>query len=129
MIGELESAVLRVVWRLRSTTVRDVWLHLGGKRKVAYTTIMTTMDRLYQKGLLTRQMEGKAYHYSPRVTREDFARKWIRNLWKSLTGAVGEPSVSFLVQAIREEDLAQFEQLAREVDKAKRTDAAARRKS
>jgi predicted transcriptional regulator len=80
---------------------------------------MTTMDRLYQKGLLSRKLVGKAFVYSPRVTREDFARRWVRDLWQSLIRAVGEPAVSYLVDAIREEDMKRFEELAREVERAR----------
>ena len=122
MLGELESAVLRIVWHLQSATVSDVRKRLlGARRRVAYTTVMTTMDRLFQKNLLRRELVGKAYRYSPCVSREDFARRWVANLWQSLTNAVGEPAVSFLVAAIREEDFARFEELAREVERARGT--------
>lgn len=124
MLGELESAVLRIVWRLQAATVSDVRKQLlASRRRVAYTTVMTTMDRLFQKDLLRRELVGKAYRYSPCVSREDFARRWVANLWQSLTNAVGEPSMSFLVDAIREEDLARFEELAREVERARGTKA------
>ncbi len=65
-LGPLEQEVLRIVGGSENSTVRDVLEALN--HRYAYTTLMTTMDRLFQKGLLRRQMSGKAYIYSPVLT-------------------------------------------------------------
>src|SRR5215468_10036368 len=64
-LGSLETALMELVWRLGECSVRQ--LHERSAPQLAYTTIMTTVDRLYKKGLLTRSRVGKAYVYAPRM--------------------------------------------------------------
>jgi predicted transcriptional regulator len=71
-LGELEREVMRLAWRGGEVSVREV--HLSLDEGKAYTTVMTTLDRLFRKGLLTRRKSGRAYLYSPRMTREEFER-------------------------------------------------------
>lgn len=64
-LGDLEAAVMDRLWLWRRpTTVREVLEDLAPERKLAYTTIMTVMDNLHRKGLLTREQVGRAYRYS-----------------------------------------------------------------
>lgn len=116
MLGELESQVLDLVWRMKSATVREVKEQLTRKRNVAYTTVMTTMDRLHEKGFLVRTKRGKGYVYAPRVSRQEVGKsvmkKWLRNMLR----AFGEPSMSCLVEAIREVDSRRLDELARLIE-------------
>ncbi len=120
MLGELESQVLDIVWRMRSATVREVKEQLTRKRPVAYTTVMTTMDRLHEKGFLVRTKRGKGYVYAPRVSRQEVGKsvmkKWLRNMLR----AFGEPSMSCLVEAIREVDSRRLDELARLIEEERR---------
>ncbi len=60
------------VWQWnRSVTVREVLEDLQAQRSIAYTTVMTVMDNLHQKGFLTREMVGRAYQYEPAQTRAE----------------------------------------------------------
>src|SRR5215471_8191944 len=68
-LGPLERKVLDVVWALGTATVREVVR--GGKLWQTYPTIMTTMDRLFKKGLLDRVPDGRAFRYSPRYSAEE----------------------------------------------------------
>ena len=68
-LGSLESALLELVWRLGESSVRQ--LHAQSPPGLAYTTIMTTVDRLYKKGLLKRSRVGKAYVYGPRLAEKE----------------------------------------------------------
>ncbi len=72
--GELENQVLEVVWAASGpVTPRDVHGTLGTKRDLAYTTVMTILVRLWKKGVLEREPAGKAFAYSPLVSREQRA--------------------------------------------------------
>lgn len=63
--GSLESAVLECLWRREEpATVRDVAQELNVTRPLAYTTVMTVMDRLHRKGVLRREKAGHMWHYS-----------------------------------------------------------------
>lgn len=70
--GELEAAVMERLWVWnRPASVREVMEDLQRSRSIAYTTVMSTMDNLYRKGVLTREPEGRAYLYRPTQSRED----------------------------------------------------------
>jgi len=63
-LGSLEAAIMDVVWDAAgAVTVKSVWRPLYDERKLAYTTVMTTMQRLCKKRLLTRERVGLSYHY------------------------------------------------------------------
>ena len=68
-LGSLEREVMDVVWDGASFTVRDV--HAALSRPVAYTTVMTTLDRLFKKGFVARTREGRAFVYTAARTRAE----------------------------------------------------------
>jgi predicted transcriptional regulator len=71
-LGPLEQQLLKRIWARGNATVRE--LVDVGDLDIAYTTVMTTLDRLYKKKLLDRAAEGRAFRYSPRVTKEELQR-------------------------------------------------------
>ena len=71
-LGKLESELMERIWARGEITVRG--LHLEVASRLAYTTVMTTLDRLYKKGLLQRRKLGKAFYYLPTMTREHYHR-------------------------------------------------------
>ncbi|RMA97753.1 BlaI/MecI/CopY family transcriptional regulator [Hydrogenothermus marinus] len=81
--GELEEKVMEVVWKKENATVSEVREAL--KNKFAYTTIMTILDRLYKKGVLKREKEGKGYRYFPVMTKEEFEKSITKEVVKNLT--------------------------------------------
>lgn len=71
-LGKLEAAVMTRIWEWdRPVSVRQIVDHLQQSRSIAYTTVMTVLDNLHGKGLVTRRKEGRAYVYLPTVTREE----------------------------------------------------------
>src|SRR5258708_19734138 len=72
-LGPLEQGLLEALWLRGTATVRE--LLQDGYQDLAYKTVMTTLDRLYKKNLLTREAEGRAFRYPPRVTREELPRE------------------------------------------------------
>ena len=72
-LHELESEVMEELWRRDEATVRDVLEALNqGRKQRAYTTVMTIMSRLDEKGLLRRKKRGKTHIYRPAMTREEY---------------------------------------------------------
>lgn len=70
-MGPLELEVMNSVWRRRKATVRQVLDDLQqARRRLAYTTVMTTMTRLTEKGLLLRNKQGRAFVYRPAHTKK-----------------------------------------------------------
>lgn len=102
VLGELEWKVLEAVWKLGRATVREVVEALGGDKP--YTTIMTTLDRLFWKGLLDRRKLGKAYEYFPRMTKREMGRSLARKAVEHLIRLFGAPAVVYFVEALKEVD-------------------------
>ena len=119
-LGPLEQQVLEAVWQRGSATVRD--LLDDGKIKLAYTTVMTTMDRLYKKQLLSRVAEGRAFRYSPRHTPDELRRvaavEGIRQLLAS--GDTSSLPLSYLVEALSEHDAQLLDELQLLVERKRR---------
>ena len=63
----LELDIMKAVWRRSPITVRDVQHAIRPSRNLAYTTVMTTMDRLYHKGFLKRTLQSRTHHYEPGI--------------------------------------------------------------
>jgi predicted transcriptional regulator len=109
-LGPLEQKVLEVVWSLGTATVREIVR--DGKLWQTYPTIMTTMDRLFKKGLLTRAPEGRAFRYSPRYSPEELehaeALGGIRRLLGSQNASL---HLSYLVQEVSAQDARLLDEL------------------
>lgn len=70
-LGDLEAAVLEVLWGSASAlSVRDVLGRVRRRPALAYTTVMTVLDRLHDKGLVVREKQGRAFHYAAAMSRE-----------------------------------------------------------
>ena len=67
--GELQRAVIEVIWELGEASVRQVWKRLCRKKELAYTTVLTAMQRLERAGWLKHRVEGKKHVYLPTRTR------------------------------------------------------------
>jgi predicted transcriptional regulator len=118
-LGSLESEVMERLWFLGEASVRD--LHGEFAPRLAYTTIMTTLDRLYKKGLLTRRKAGKAYMYVAAFDqmqyRERLAQHWIGMALRH--GSHSHAVLSSFVDAVSRRDQQMLDRLDRLV-KAKR---------
>ena len=124
--GPLEERVLEALWRSpQGLSVREVRLSLGDG--LAYTTVMTTLDRLYKKGLLERQRDGKAFRYTTRASRETLGARALRRWLLRLLGrGPARPILASLVDAVGEHDRALLPELTRLVREKER---AARRRT
>ena len=116
-LGELELRIMERLWAEPdgSMSVREVTRKVGGK--LAYTTIMTTLDRLYKKGLLDRQKDGNAFIYRPRFDRDEYHRRVVKHAVAGLLTRSAEPVMAgFLdaAEAIDERHLARLEKLIAE---------------
>jgi predicted transcriptional regulator len=119
-LGKLERQVLEETWKRRETTVRDIFIAF--EKTIAYTTLMTTLDRLYKKRLLDRRKDGRAYIYSPLVSREELEQGIREDVIEGLlgTGTLGEPILACIVDAVSERDLESLDELDRLIKKKRR---------
>ena len=91
-----------VVWSrgLDHFAVGDVLRVLERRRDIAYTTVMTTLGRLHDKGLLDRHKDGKRYVYSPRMTREEFLQDTAREVLDGLEEVSTQHALALLVEKV-----------------------------
>lgn len=109
-LGKLEEEMMEQVWVRGEVSVRD--LHVEYSPQLAYTTLMTTLDRLYKKGLLDRRKRGKAFFYSARLTRQDFDQIMAEQLLNGLlAGDRSGALLSTFVNAVSERDRELLDQL------------------
>jgi predicted transcriptional regulator len=101
---ELEATIMRVVWRKFPASARDVCDSLTGARERAYTTIMTTMDRLHKKGVLRREKHGLAWVYSPNMSESEYKKALADGLADKLLAEHGEMGMLAVVQAASADD-------------------------
>lgn len=110
-LGELETTVMNIVWKSAPLTARQVCERLHGKRERAYTTIMTTMDRLHRKGLLRREKDGLAWLYEPTLDARDYFRSVAEGLAGRILSGDRETGLSAFVDATARMDRSLLEKL------------------
>jgi predicted transcriptional regulator len=116
LLGPLEIRVMEVLWAAGESSVRDVVDKLD--RKLAYTTVMTTLDRLFKKGLLARQKTDRAFLYFPRLTNEQWERRRAGDL---VAGLLSGPDLthdlllSSLVDAVGQHDVELLDRLEEKI--------------
>jgi predicted transcriptional regulator len=124
-LGPLEREVMELIWRrpedASGVSVRDI--HLAFEERLAYTTLMTTLDRLHKKGLLDRRKRGRAFFYSQRFSPEEFERGLARSVIDMLLGRSSddvEPILALIIDAVSEHDRATLDELDRLIKEKRR---------
>ncbi|HEY3743253.1 MAG TPA: BlaI/MecI/CopY family transcriptional regulator [Bryobacteraceae bacterium] len=113
-LGPLEQAVVESLWILGEASVQDVAKKL--ERPLAYTTVMTTLDRLFKKGVLERRQVERAFHYQPRFSRLEMERRTASAFVDGfLIRESGEMLFSCLVDAVGQYDAALLDELEEKI--------------
>lgn len=73
-LGELEQAVMEIVWKDKKCSVRNVLGKLEKDRKIAYTTVATILHRLYKKGLVDKVSANLGFEYKPKLSKEAYTK-------------------------------------------------------
>ena len=114
-----------VVWDSDEVTVRDVHQALSADRSIAYTTVMTTLGRLADKGLLRRIEDQPAHHYTAVVSREQYARSTVKSVVDWLLGHFPDPAVAYFIDRVEEEDDDVVDRLRKVIDERRREQGSA----
>ena len=104
VLGDLEAVVLRQLWDIEnSVSVKDFQALVSEKRPVAVTTVATTLDRLYRKGLVSRELVregGPHYLYKARMTEGEFQYAVVDGVMKALLEGFNDVTVAYLAERI-----------------------------
>lgn len=120
-LGKLERQTLEEVWRRGEISVRDIFGAFD--ERIAYTTLMTTLDRLFKKGLLSRRKDGRAFLYSAMMTREEFEQGIKEDVIDDLLGSGShgvEPVLACIVDAVSQNDRDLLDELDRLIQEKRR---------
>lgn len=120
VLGPLESEIMDVVWNLEVVTVRDVHGSLSERRDIAYTTVMTTLGRLADKGFLRRIQDQPAHRYTAVVTREQYAKTTVKSVVDWLVDHFPDPAVAYFVDKVENEDEEVIDRLKEAIEQRKR---------
>jgi|SRR5215208_7093665 len=99
-LGELEAAIMQIIWPQEEVTVRSVWQALQPTRPLAYTTVMTVMSRLAQKGILTTRKQGRTYHYKAAVSPQQFVEQQAHRAVQDVIDNFGEVAIAQFLRAL-----------------------------
>lgn len=110
---DLEAEIMELVWSegWEVFAVSDVHERLEALRTIAYTTVMTTVGRLFDKGLLSREREGRRYVYAPKMSRAEFVETLTREVLESLPPVGQRAAMALLVERVAEADEAELDHL------------------
>ncbi|HEY2381904.1 MAG TPA: BlaI/MecI/CopY family transcriptional regulator [Terriglobia bacterium] len=116
-----ELEILKVVWQRGEATVREVYLDLAAQRKIAYTTVLTMMGILEQKGHLKRTAGDRAYVYSPAKPQQQVVRSMVREFVHRVFGGSATPLLVHLLEDPKTDpkELAELEKLMKDRRKKK----------
>jgi predicted transcriptional regulator len=129
VLGHLEGTVMEILWARGESSVHDVIERL--RRPLAYTTVMTTLDRLFKKGFLNRRKPERAFLYAPCLSRGEWERKRADELVAGFLAdsrPSGELLISSLVEAVGQLDEALLDELEEKI-RAKRKELGRRGES
>ena len=131
-LGPLEASILQTVWdsKKQPITVREVLEKLKQKKSIAYTTVMNTMDRLYEKGILDRKIEKSKsgayiyYMYWPKFEEKNFKETAVRQVLGSLLDNFGDLVTACLVEkeVLNNQELSALKERVEKNLKEKQTD-------
>lgn len=99
-LGPLEQQILELVWRHHPVPVHLVLqkLNQGEHKKLAYTTVMTIMTRLVDKGVLHRVKEGRTYFYSPKKNKKQFLRSLVQSTIAQMVNQYGQEAMAAFIE-------------------------------
>lgn len=115
-LGELETDVMKIVWTSDWPSVRDVYEALRRERSIAYTTVMTVMGRLHEKGMLDRKQDGRTYLYQARQSRGQVARSFMQKLLDRLFDGRKADAMAALLDAGDKLDDAELGQIKKQLE-------------
>jgi len=118
LLGNLELEIMERMWQIGEATVQQVAGTINRRRPIAYTTVMTVMGHLVDKGLLARAMEGKRYRYRLTKNRQEFLQETSKSRIRTLLDDFGDLAIAQFLGEIDNVDAGRLEELRSLVQEA-----------
>jgi predicted transcriptional regulator len=120
LTGELQTQVMAAIWRLGSATVEQVRSALPARYRGAYNTTQTVLNRLAERGLLSRHKVGNAIEYRPRVSEAEYLARSISQTLSTASMDARQAALAQLFGSLDKRELAELQQLARQTSRKRR---------
>jgi predicted transcriptional regulator len=120
LTGELQLQVMSAIWRLGSATVEQVRSALPPRYRGAYNTIQTVLNRLVERGLLSRRKVGNAFEYRARLSEAEYLSSSISHTLAGASMDARQAALARLIGGMDDAELSDLRQLAREMDVKRR---------
>ena len=101
LLPPLELEVMKVLWTAGESSVAEVQAALNGFKPLAYTTVMTLLDRLARKGAVSRRKQGRGFRYTPVFSREAVVELAVERLVEDFFASSREELAAYLEAAVR----------------------------
>ena len=116
VLGELEADIMEYIWAQPGpVSARAVDDEIGPARGVQYITLVTVLNNLWKKKLLSRRRDGRAYAYAPRISREDFIRNVSHQIMSGIVSLDRDLAISSFVDVLAENAPEQLQRLKDQV--------------
>lgn len=99
-LSDLEQEIMNIVWALDECSVRDVLEVINKDRQLAYTTVATILQRLHEKGLVTKKGEGLAFLYSPKLSKEIYSKNLAQSFISKFFNSFGDLGLASFAESI-----------------------------
>jgi predicted transcriptional regulator len=109
-----------IVWRLERATVEDVRRALPSRHRGAYTTVQTTLQRLYERRLLDRVKEGHAFVYTPTLSEGEYLSRFVEQAFAGASREARHAALAQLIGGLREDELSDVQRRADEIERTRR---------
>ncbi len=119
VMGDLEKGIMEYLWKHGKAPVKDVYEFLSSEKKIAYTTVITVMNRLLDKNILKREKSGKVYIFEPIVDKDEYKEFISEKVIRGLMEIDGEKAISAFVDKVIE-DPEELEYLSRLIEERTR---------
>lgn len=113
--GELQTQLMSALWRLGAGTVEEVRSELPSRYRGAYTTVQTVLNRLAERGLLSRHKLGNAIQYRPEVSEADYLSNSIARTLSGASSGARQAALARLIANLDHDELTELQRLAGDV--------------
>jgi predicted transcriptional regulator len=120
VLGDLEKSVMDVLWEKGEVTGREVFEEIGRKRSLAFTTILTVMDRLLKKGLIKRIKKGRFFVYMASMSKDDFVKQVSQEVLQGIFDISASSAATSFVDFLYKTSPEEIERLSKLIEDKKK---------
>lgn len=120
VLGDLEKSVMDILWDKGALTGREVFEEVGREKPLAFTTVLTVMDRLLKKGLIKRVKRGGVFVYTASMSKEDFVRQVSQEVLQGILDISASSAASSFVDILYKTSPEEIERLSKLIDERKK---------